>query len=429
MNNKLIKQNVPEILLNIDAVSISLTQPFVYASGLQSPIYTNCRILSNHPKERDEIIRRMVKQINDLKEKIDLVVSSTTSSIFIASLVAQHLDLPMAYVRPSVKTHGKMKQIEGVFKAGDKVLLISDIISTENEIPKSVEIIQKNGGSVIHCLAVFSNNLGITESLLKENNVSYSFLTDLSNLLKVAHEKSIISLEEKLAIEEWGEDPENWYQKSRIRIEDELKDIDRKISQILLQIGAVKINEKKPFTYTSGLKSPIYTDNRLIISHPNKWQYIIDSFLYSISNVIGTQNFDIIAGTATSGIPHATLIADRLGLPMVYVKLEEGEEGYIEGKIKKGDRVIIIEDHVSTGKSVLSSAKILRDSGAIIDYCVAIFTYEMPKSILKFEEENIKLLSLSNLSTMINVAIEMNYINPQEKTSVFKWVENPEGWK
>ncbi len=425
------KEDIAEMLLNIDAVSISLTHPFKYASGLLSPIYTNCRLLSSHPKEKDAIIEKMIDEISGLKDKVDVVISSGASSIFIATLLAEHLKLPMAYVRPNAKTHGKKKEIEGIFKVGDRVLLISDTISTENDIPNSVEKIQKNGGTIVYCLSIFSNNIGIIESFLKEQEISFSTLTDLETLLKVASENGRLSLEEKAAIEEWAKNPNKWYDNRLRRIEESLENIKKSTAQILLEIGAVTINLQQPFKYTSGILSPIYTDNRLLISYPDKWQYVIESFVNVITNVIGVQNFDVIAGTATAGIPHATLIAERLGLPMVYVKFEQdekGKHGHIEGKIKKGDRVIMIEDLVSTGDSVLLSTRVLRDSGAIVDWCVAIFTYDTQKSKSTFDREKINLITLSDLITLMKVGIEMKYIGPKERDEVIEWLENPEYW-
>lgn len=421
------REHVSEILLRIDAVSISLTNPFRYASGMQSPIYINCRTLSSHPNERNEIVKYMGDVANNLGEEIDLVVGTSLSSIAIASLLARHLQLPMAYVRSKQKSHGQKKEIEGNFKEGDRVLLISDIVSTEKELPNAVEIIQKNGGIVVHCLSVFSNNIGIVEDFLKGCEISHSVLTDLPTLLKVAYKKGFLSHEEKVAIKEWCEDRDKWFENRPARVEEALKDIKTSVAKILLEVGAVQINEKQPFQYASGLLGPIYTDNRLLMAHPHKWEVVIDSFVYVITNVIGVQNFDVIAGIATSGIPHATLIAERLGLPMVYIELE-GDKKHIEGKIKKGDRVLLIEDHISTGGSVLSSAHVLKDAGIITEWCLAIFTYGFQESKLRFTNENVNLITLSDLSTLTSVATEMKYIGLEEKDSILAWSNNPELW-
>jgi len=430
-NDSIIKENVSELLLDAKVVSISLTHPFKYASGMESPIYTNCRKLSSYPNERDEIIEMMVKRIGTIQHDIDKVVSSGTSSIFIASLIADRLKVPFAYVRPEAKRHGKMKKIEGVFKKGDRVLLVSDIISTENDIPNSIKTIQENGGIIVLCVSIFSNNLGKIEKILKEQNIPVVALTNLKNLLKVATKKGYMSLDEKNAIKEWLKSPEDWNEKRRMKTERVLEKNKKKIARILLKIGAVTINVKQPFRYTSGILSPIYTDNRLLISYLDKWPYIINSYVKVIEDIIGLQNVDIIAGTATSGIPHANLIAARLGLPMIYVRLEHdetGENGYIEGEVKKGDRIVIIEDHVTTGKSVLSTLKVLRKAGAVVDWCIAIFTYDTVKSKSTFEKEQINFLALSDLPTLLKTAIKMKYIQPEEEKVVLDWLENPEGW-
>lgn len=427
----LTKEEVAKMLLEVDAVGISPTRPFKYSSGLLSPIYTNCRILSSHPTQRDAIIKDITDKISVWKDKLDVVVGTGTSSIFLASLISQRLKLPMAYVRAHPKTHGKRREIEGAFKKGDQCLLISDIISTEQDIPISVKTIRKHGGDILHCLALFSNNIGKIESVLKNEGISYSYLTDITTLLKVASKEGMLSQEEIAGIEEWAQNPEQWHKRRSARITDLLEDNRKRVAKVLLEIGAVSINLELPFKYASGILSPIYIDNRLLVSYPDKWPYVIDSFLDVIENVVGLRNFHIIAGTATSGIPHATLIADRLGLPMIYVRFERNEEGEhsrIEGKVRRGDRVVMIEDHITTGKSVLSSIRVLRQLGAIVEWCIAIFTYDMAKSKATFAKENINLVTLCDLSVLMDIAIKLKYIKPADKEVIGEWVKNPKSW-
>lgn len=432
MKNILTKEDISEILLNVGAVNISIENPFRYASGLISPIYTNCRVLSSYTKERKAIIDEMIKHINGLENGIDIVASAGVSSTVLTSLFAQRLKIPMVYVRSKPKTHGKKKEIEGIFKAGDRVLLVSDIISTEKDIPNSVKAIEKNGGEVVHCLALFSNNIGTIENFLKEVNIPYTVLTDLTTLLKKAYKKKVISLEEKEEVEKWAKSPEKWDEERFLRMKEIVEKNKRSVAEILLEIGAVTINTKQPFKYTSGILSPIYTDNRLLISYPEKWGIIIDSFVTGIINIIGMKNIDVIAGTATSGIPHAALIAERLNLPLIYVKFghnDEVEYSSIEGKIKEGQRILMIEDHITTGKSVLSSAKVLRESGAIVDWCVSIFTYGTEKAKKTFNDQKINLLTLCDLSSLMDIAIEKKYITDKDQEIVLSWLKDPEKWK
>ncbi len=460
-----IKKKASEILLDIDAVNISTAEPFQYASGLLSPIYTKCRVLLSYPKERKEIIKLMIKQITSLKNKIDTIASAGTSSTFIASLLAQYLGIPMVFIRPSRKKHGKKKEIEGDFKSGSNVLLVSDIFSTEEDIPNSVRVIQRNRGTIKYCLAVFDNNLGKINSFLNKNGIPFSTLTDLTTLLNLAHEKGRITTEEKKIVEDWMKDPEKWnrFRIGRVNIKDHINDIKKwkktfsdkmevlleenqrkmmkfgnisklleankiEIAKILIDIKAVTVNSKEPYRYTSGILSPIYADNRLLISHPKKWNYIVDSFVDSIINCIGLQNFDILSGIAMSGIPHATLISEKLGLPLVYVKTEPNGEDYIEGRLTENTRAIIIEDHITTGSSALESVNKLRKCGVIVEWCVAIFTYGFKKAINAFNEAKVKLLTLCDVTTLLNVALQMKYIGLNDRNAVEEWLKDPQSW-
>jgi len=418
----LTKEQVSEILLSIDAMGGSLKDPFKYHTGLLT--------LSSHGQERHAIIDTMIEHISSLTDRIDVIVSANTSSIFLTSLLAQRLNLPMAYVRPSPKTHGKRKEIEGVFKSGERALLVSDMIATGKDIARSIETIRKNGGVIVHCLAALDKNVGPIEDFLKTESIPHAALTDLATLSEMASNRRHLSLEKKPALD-WCKDLEKWKEIASTTTKQLLDDIGRKVAQILLKVGAVTINTEQPFKYTSGILSPIYTDNRLLISYPNKWRYIIDSFVSVITNSIGLHNFDILAGTATSGIPHASLVADRLNCPLVYVNFEKDDKGdhsYIEGRIRNRDRVVMIEDHITTGKSVLSSANVLRESGAIVETCVSIFTYGTEKSKSTFAEEGITLLPLCDLYTLMDTAIRMKYIKPEDQKAVLEWLENPEGW-
>jgi len=205
----------------------------------------------------------------------------------------------------------------------------------------------------------------------------------------------------------------------------------REIAEILLKIKAVTISPNKLYKYTSGILSPIYTDTRLLISYPDKWEYVIDSFINVIVNEIGIQNVDLIAGVATSGISHAAYLAEKLGLPMVYVKSvaeDYGKRSKIEGKITRGDRALIIEDLVSMGSSAISAAKTLREAGAIVNQCLAIFTYGITTSKVALEHGNIKLITLSDLPTLLDVAIKMGYIKDIDKEVVLNWANDPKRW-
>lgn len=202
------------------------------------------------------------------------------------------------------------------------------------------------------------------------------------------------------------------------------------IAKLLLEIKAVTINVKEPFRYTSGIISPIYTDNRLIISYPDKRQIIIDAFL----NLIKTSQlkFDVVAGTATAGIPHAAWIAQALQKPMVYVRAkskEHGRKNQIEGHIAAGQTALVIEDLISTGGSSVNAGIVLREAGAVVNDCLAIFTYQLPEAEQKFAAAKIHCHTLTNFKTLLQVAEQLHYIDSQEKNEAAQWNQSPAEWR
>jgi orotate phosphoribosyltransferase len=203
--------------------------------------------------------------------------------------------------------------------------------------------------------------------------------------------------------------------------------IARNIASALLEIGAVSLNAKNPFTWTSGIKSPIYCDNRLTISYPQIRGMIADGF----ASLIRTRypDAELIAGAATGGIPHAALVADRLNLPMVYVRSKPKEHGQgrmIEGVVQQGAKTIVIEDLVSTGKSSLRVAQAVRDEGGQVLAVAAIFTYEFAAATAAFREAGIALHTLSNYSTLIQCALESGRIDEESLALLKKWRDNPQ---
>ena len=206
-------------------------------------------------------------------------------------------------------------------------------------------------------------------------------------------------------------------------------DTAKKVASALLEIKAVTLSTDPPYTWTSGIKAPIYCDNRLLMSYPEKRQLVRDIFV----DLIKEKNieFDVIAGVATSGIPHAAWIAETLDRPMIYVRGKakgHGRENVIEGELEKGKKVLVIEDLISTGGSTLHVVEEVRKAGGVVEDCLAIFTYEFTKAKKAFSEANATLYALSNFSTLVGVAAEEKYIDPAEKDLVLEWSEDPENW-
>ena len=201
------------------------------------------------------------------------------------------------------------------------------------------------------------------------------------------------------------------------------------ISEYLLQIKAVKLNVKEPFTWASGLKSPIYCDNRKTLSFPKIRTYIRQQFVNIINEEYGS--IDLVAGVATGAIAHGVLVAQELGLPFVYVRSAEkkhGLENLIEGYYESGQSVIVIEDLISTGKSSLNAVEALRGAGLKVKGMVAIFSYNLDKAIENFEKAKCQLITLADYNELISQAVKNNYISEKDLKSLVKWRENPEIW-
>lgn len=201
------------------------------------------------------------------------------------------------------------------------------------------------------------------------------------------------------------------------------------ISEYLLQIKAIKLNVNEPFTWASGLKSPIYCDNRKTLSFPKIRTFIRQQFVEVINEEFGT--VDMIAGVATGAIAQGALVAQELGLPFVYVRSSEkkhGLENKIEGHFESGQSVVVIEDLVSTGKSSLNAVHTLRAGGCEVKGMLAIFSYNLPVALQNFEEEKVKLYTLSNYDELLKQAIESNYITEDDLKSLIIWRKDPKKW-
>ncbi len=197
----------------------------------------------------------------------------------------------------------------------------------------------------------------------------------------------------------------------------------------LLQINAIKLNIASPFTWASGWKSPIYCDNRIILSYPQIRKEICESFCFVINSHF--QSIDVIAGVATGAIAHGVLVADALEKPFVYVRPEPKKHGLsnqIEGHIESGQRVLVIEDLISTGNSSLNAVRALRQAGTQVLGMVAIFTYGFPQAQENFDREGVTLHTLASYSQLIHRALETGSVSPEQLQSLKRWRTNPETW-
>lgn len=205
--------------------------------------------------------------------------------------------------------------------------------------------------------------------------------------------------------------------------------LPRRIAAHLLNIGAVALSPNEPFTWASGLKSPIYCDNRLTMAYPPVRRDLTEGF----ASITMQQAFtaDVIVGTATAGIPHAAWLAHHLDLPMAYVRSKpkaHGRGNQIEGKLEAGQRVVIVEDLVSTGMSSLAVVRAVREVGVEVTALLAIFSYGLPQSVAQFSAAGVPLYTLTDFETLLDVASEQGSLSPDALRSLQAWRFDPPGW-
>ncbi len=207
------------------------------------------------------------------------------------------------------------------------------------------------------------------------------------------------------------------------------EEVALKVAEFLLQIKAVVLRPSEPFTWASGIKSPIYCDNRKILSYPNVRNYIRQQINTIAEEKYG--NIDYVAGVATGGIPHGVLVAQDLGLPFVYVRSVpkgHGLENLVEGEIAPGKKVLVIEDLVSTGKSSLQAVNALREVGFVVNSMISIFDYGFANTQNVFKDAKCELISLSNYDSIIKKAQDINYIKENQIETLKEWRKDPENW-
>jgi orotate phosphoribosyltransferase len=208
------------------------------------------------------------------------------------------------------------------------------------------------------------------------------------------------------------------------------RDSARKVADFLLQIKAVMLQPDKPFTWASGIKSPIYCDNRKTLSNPKIRTYLRQQFVSAITDQFGKP--DVIAGVATGGIPHGVLVAQDLGLPFVYVRSEAKKHGagnLIEGEITAGQSVVVVEDLVSTGGSTIKAVEALRKEKCSVKGVASIFNYNLKVSEENFKKAKLVCVSLCDYPTLVERAAETNYITEKDLKTLADWLKCPEDWK
>jgi orotate phosphoribosyltransferase len=208
-----------------------------------------------------------------------------------------------------------------------------------------------------------------------------------------------------------------------------MKELETILAEKLLKVCAIKLQPESPFTWASGLHSPIYTDNRVTLSYPAVRSFIKIELCRLIAEVFPEAN--AVAGVATGAIAQGALVADNLGLPYVYVRSsakDHGLENLIEGKLPTGSKVVVVEDLISTGSSSLKAVEALRKAGFEVVGMLAMFTYGLPTAEAAFKEANVKLITLSNYNAMLEAAVATNYIKPEALETLREWRKDPKAW-
>lgn len=203
-----------------------------------------------------------------------------------------------------------------------------------------------------------------------------------------------------------------------------------RVAQLLLQINAIKLNSENPFTWASGWRSPIYCDNRIVLSYPAVRQQIAEFMANQVKQRYGTP--DLIAGVATGAIGIGLLVAQLLNLPFVYVRPEpkkHGKQNQVEGHAEAGQKVVVIEDLISTGMSSLNAVNALKNSGLEVLGMIAIFSYGFDKATENFVEQGVELNTLSNYDFLLKKALEISYISENELNTLKEWRVQPDKWK
>lgn len=207
-----------------------------------------------------------------------------------------------------------------------------------------------------------------------------------------------------------------------------MKNTSEKVAKILLKIKGITLNLKKPYKYVSGILSPVYTDCRILMAYPKYRKTIRNLYIEKISSI---GKFDLIAATATAGIPHGAWVAEKINLPMVYVRgsaKDHGKGNQIEGLVKKGQKTAVIEDMISTGGSSSITADAVRKAGGKVSYIFSIFTYGMKTADKNFKKNKLKLFSLTDFPTVLKVAEKIGYITNKEKVIILEWTKDPASW-
>ena len=407
-------------------------------SETKAPFFFDINSINSFPYYKTVFLDALVSLIKKIcgigdGKNIELLLAAAGhSGIPFTALASDKLSLPMIYIRDASKKHGKKNMIEGFVKQGIEAVLFTEVFSSKAKIENGVKALGEKECGIKGIITIL-DMLDVSEIKIDDNIIPVYSLVKLRDVTEYAEKNKLLNNRIIEIIKSW--DKKNIFASSspgkKSGSESAKDDNAQKAAETLLDIKAVTLSLKEPYRYASGILSPVYCDNRLLVSNPQKWNIIISIMEEIINTKIGIENIEVIAGTSTAGIPHAARLAERYSLPLIYVKSEKGEYGKksnIEGLLPYGKRVLVVEDLVSTGKSSVESVKILKEHGAIVDYCVAIFTYQMESAEKIFADEKCSLFTASNFKTLIKTALDRKYITDEEAEKAVNWNSDPANW-
>lgn len=411
------KYELVEKYFDTDNIRFDFERKIILDEKNNSPFFIDINGILTYPLTRETIKNYLCSMMDKEGLSFNLIAGADHSGIPFSVLLSGIYKNPLVYIRNSFKKHGKQNKTEGKISGGEEAIVFTDYYSSSLKVDFAVEALKDSGVNVKGIVTVFN----YTDEDEYDGIKIYSLFSK-SDFIKAAEEKKLISSDyaEKLKVSG------NKTYKTEYR-----EKMVEEGAEILLEINAVSLSVSEPYRYASGILSPIYCDNRLLISYPDKWNLIIDSMINIIESKIGLDNFDIIGGTSTAGIPHSVKIAGKLKKPLVYIKSDPGSTGKaseIEGNLVSGKRVLIIEDLISKGGSALKAVNMVRNKNGIVDYCLAIFTYEMESSRKVFEENSCRVFTVSRFSKLIETAAERKYISSDEMEKALDWNSDPENW-
>ncbi len=413
---KINKTEIIKKYFNTDNVIFDFKDMVQLDKNEKSPFFIDINGILSHPGEREFVKGELCRLIDKEGLDFDLAAGADHSGIPFTVIIGSSYGKPLVYIRNTNKKHGKQNKTEGRISGGERAVLFTDYYSSASKIDFAFDALADAGATVKAVLTVFN----YTDER-EYNGIPIISLFDRNDFLETLKSEKLVHADIERKLGTGSGSGANVFESN----------MGREGAEILLEINAVTLSVEKPYRYASGILSPIYCDNRLLISYPDKWEKVISFMINIIETKIGLENIDIIGGTSTAGIPHSVMIAEKLKKPLIYIKSETGNTGKmseIEGNMVSGKRVLIVEDLISKGGSAIRAVEMVREKNGNADNCLAIFTYEMESSRKLFEENRCSVYTVSGFSKLIETAAEIKYINSSEMQKALDWNSDPENW-